>query len=195
MRFPKAWLIVYGLVWCAGWRGAAQTRKPSSPDANLALAATIVPRAAATPLLRLTITNAGTQPVSLVTGTMTGSTSHPAASFRFVLEMGDHHQVQLACTSDECGWRPVAGSLAPYIIHLAPATAYSIQLPLDVFRGVEQDVHLCSGPTQDARLLVELLGDEWMTVSSDSQNTNALWKNADSLWKGKLSTSIDVQCP
>jgi len=34
---------------------------------------------------------------------------------------------------DECGWEPVVGSLAPYIIHLAPTETHSIQLPLDAF--------------------------------------------------------------
>ncbi len=195
----KGWLIPSILILCFSLNGAAQTHNPLPSDTGISLVGSIVAGPAVTPLLRLTLTNKDKQSVSLDTGIITSSTPHPAASFGFVLEMADHHKVQLACTSDECGWGPVAGSLAPYVIHVAPSQTWSIQLPLDALWRIDQNGgRLCDGETQDARLLVTLATGSWELISSRSQHHIQLQQNlADGrtrLLTEPLTTSVSLRC-
>jgi hypothetical protein len=195
----KGWLIPSILILCFSLNGAAQTQNPLPSDTGISLVGSIVAGPTATPLLRLILTNTSKQPVSLITGTITGSTPHPAAAFRFFLEMADHHKTQLACTIDECGWGPVAGSLAPYIVYLAPAETYSIHLPLDAFWKINhKGGRLCDEEMQDARVLVTFASGSWELISSGSQHHIQLQQNlADGrtrLSKEALTTSVSLRC-
>ncbi len=204
--------MVHPLLICIPWgvKWSSAGTEPISASCGCDSCGIHLLRTCSVSLLRLVITNRGSQSVSLVTGVITGSTPHPAAAFRFDLEIPNHHKVQLVCTSADCGLEGVAGSLAPYIIHLAPAETFSLQLPLDAFyRGGPHDERLCDEQTANARLLITLAGGQRL-VLTDMRGTDhfvpALTTNSSKLpdgnrratgplWSGSLSTNVMVRCP
>ena len=162
-----------------------ETQQHSSEDAGITLTGSIIGEY--TSHLRLSLTNTKNQAVSVATGMLTGSAPHPAAAFRFAIETAEHRRIQLFCTSDACSPGVVAGSIAPYVVHLAPGESFSFEIPLDAFRGVENDERLCTPGTRNSRLSASFTGTSGMFSGANSIET-------EHLWTGVLSTSVSIRC-
>ena len=164
----------------------AQTTADSSAQ-GVTLSTAIVSGAEHTPSLRLSLRNAAERPVTILTGVMTGGTTHPATAFRFILEFENRRQVKLFCTNSSCGPMVVAGSLGPYTITLAPQHVFNIEIPLADFRIIEGGQGLCTRETEGARLIATLIGCQspWMGSNSGTQN---------SYWTGTVSEGVPLTC-
>ncbi len=155
------------------------------PSQNIALSLSTVPDSKGTLSLRLSLTNTGTVPLSILTGVVLGGTPYPAAAFRFRIEFRDHRNSELHC---ECsGPGVIGGTIAPYTVTVQPGKVFSTEVPMTAFRIINDGGRLCTPETQGARLTATLKGERWPNHGSDSQRK-------DSYWTGVVSESVPLAC-
>jgi hypothetical protein len=147
--------VLRSLLLLAGFVSGAGPQTPSRSQ-HVKLSASVGFDTKHNSMLRLSLRNNDSTPVTIVTGMRAGSEQYPAAYFSFTIIFRNGRQSKLWCAT--CEPAMIGGVVGRYTVILGPNQAWHFEIRVADFRVDGKSIGLCTSETEGAQIAVTLQG-------------------------------------